>query len=76
MKASEKYLIGCVTVMTVAYLWLIWQYSKQIVADEVDEDVVGDLANAVGIRLSKVEATLESQEHDTPRIHVKGLEDE
>jgi hypothetical protein len=29
MKASEKYLIVCVTVMTGAYLWLIWQYSRQ-----------------------------------------------
>jgi hypothetical protein len=32
MKASEKYLIGCVTVATAAYLWLIWKYSRGITA--------------------------------------------
>lgn len=37
MTLSEKYLIGCVTVMTAAYLWLIWQYSRQVTADTFED---------------------------------------
>ena len=34
MRTSEKYLIGCVTVMTVAYLWLIRQYARELKVSE------------------------------------------
>lgn len=36
MKSSEKYLILCITVMTGAYLWLIYRYAKQIETQTTD----------------------------------------
>lgn len=71
MKASEKYLIGCVTVMTVAYLWLIWQYSKQIVADTFEDKPVES-----GFVYDEPEDELPTPEVSHSRPHVKGLEDE
>ena len=89
MKASEKYLIGCVTVMTVAYLWLIWQYSKQITAVIDDPDEGSHLWNAYNSAVGASDPVESGFVYDDPedelpipapeglnRPHVKGLEDE
>lgn len=40
MRASEKYFIACISVMTLAYLWLVWKYSPNITADLYDDKTV------------------------------------
>ena len=72
MTLSEKYLIGCVTVMTAAYLWLIWKYSREITSDVFEDKPVGS-----GFVYDDPEddfPTLAPEGLNRPT--VKGLEDE
>ena len=63
MKTSEKYVVACVTIMTAAYLWFIYRYSKEVTASLRDEVTVED---------AKPAFTFE----DKPfRPTVKGLDD-
>jgi len=70
MKASEKYLIACVTVMTVAYLWLIRQYARELnlSAGYVTIDESGD-------PISVVDDDPALFEDKTGPFIVKGLND-